>query len=120
MDKLKLIDETIQVVGINIKEGGVGGKVFEKVSRISAKGQVMSIEVELDVNTDIYPIENEAFYNMVLASSVNTDGSTEFDILTYDHQGCAGAVDGLGSLMDKFDYVMHGKIFKYAIKDQRM
>ena len=41
------------------------------VSRITAKSEVMKIDIELDVNTDIYPIELDAYYSMVLASSVN-------------------------------------------------
>ncbi len=110
MDKVKLIDETIQVTSVNR-----GGKTFEKVSRIEARGQVMDINIELDVNTDIYPMEVDSFYTMVLASSVNSDGSEDFDILRYDHEGVAGP-DGHGSLLDKFDYVMQGKIFKYTIQ----
>ena len=57
------------------------------VSRITAKSEVMKFEVELDVNTDIYPMELDAYYSMVLATSVNLDGSEGFDILRYDHQG---------------------------------
>ncbi len=45
----------------------------------------MKIDIELDVNTDIYPMEKDAYYSMVLANSVNQDGSEDFDILRYDH-----------------------------------
>ena len=55
------------------------------MSRIEAKSEVMKIDIELDVNTDIYPMEKDAYYSMVLASSVNSDGSEDFDILRYDH-----------------------------------
>ena len=48
---------------------GYGGCI---VSRIEAKGD---IDVELDVNTDIYPMEKDAYYSMVIASSVNADES---------------------------------------------
>ena len=82
----------------------------------------MKIDIELDVNTDIYPMEKDAFYSMVIANSVNLDGSEDFDILRYDHQGSAGgaAHDGHGSLLDQYQYVMQGKVFKYALKDQKM
>ena len=80
----------------------------------------MKIDIELDVNTDIYPMEKDSYYSMVIASSVNLDGSEEFDILRYDHAGAGGAHDGHGSLLDQYQYVMHGKIFKYAINNQRM
>ncbi len=91
------------------------------VSRIEAKSQIMKIDIELDVNTDIYPMEKDAYYSMVLANSVNQDGSEDFDILRYDHQGAGGAAhDGHGSLLDQYQYVMQGKVFKYALKDQKM
>ena len=89
------------------------------MSRIHATSQVSKLEIELDVNTDIYPMEVDGFYSMVLASSINADGSEEFDVLRYEHQGGAG-VDGHGSLLDKFDYVMHGKIFKYTPNQGKM
>ena len=78
----------------------------------------MKIDVELDVNTDIYPMELDAYYSMVLASSVNLDGKEGFDILKYEHQG--SGQDGHGSLIDQFQYVMHGKIFKYSVDNQKM
>ncbi|TNV71798.1 hypothetical protein FGO68_gene17793 [Halteria grandinella] len=63
----------------------------------------------------------DSFYTLVLASNINGDGTKDFDILRYDHEAGAGAPgDGHGSLMDKYDYVMHGKIFKYSINNQRI
>lgn len=53
------------------------------VSRIHAESEVNKFEVQLDVNTDLYPMEKEAYYAMCLASSINTDGSEDFDILRY-------------------------------------
>ncbi len=106
MDKLKIIDETIKVTAINRD-----GKFFEKVSRVEAKSEVMRIDVEFDVNTDIYPMEKDSYYSMVIASSVNTDGSEEFDIVRYEHQQQDG---GHGSLLDQYEYAMQGKVFKYS------
>lgn len=66
MERQKLIDDTIQVTSVN-----KDGKFFEKgmflfyfnsfmslVSRIVAKSEVCKFDIELDVNTDIYPMEN--------------------------------------------------------------
>ena len=89
MDKSKIIDDTIQVTNIN-----KDGKFFEKgiiytnltysiVSRIEARSEVNKLEIELDVNTDIYPMEKDAYYAMAIASSVNLDGSEEFDLFRY-------------------------------------
>ena len=112
MDRVKLIDDTIQVTAVN-----KGGKFFEKVSRIEAKSEINKFEIELDINTDLYPVEKEGYYAMCLASSVNADGSPDFDILKYQHEGSS---EGLGSLLDQYQYVMHGKVFKYQINGDKI
>ena len=88
------------------------------VSRIEAVSEVNRLEIQLDVNTDIYPMDKDGYYAMCIASSVNTDGSEEFDIFRDQHEGSS---EGLGSLLDQYQYVMHGKVFKYNIdKDNKM
>ncbi len=75
------------------------------------------LEIQLDVNTDIYPMEKDAYYAMAIASSINMDGSEDFDILKYQYEGSS---EGLGTLMDQYQYVMHGKIFKYNLVQDKM
>ncbi len=67
------------------------------MSRISAHSKVNKLVIELDINTEIYPVEENAFYKMVLASSVNADGSDTFDIIRYENEGSS---TGMGSLID--------------------
>ena len=55
------------------------------------------LSIELDINSDIYNMEAHAFYKMVLATSVNADGSDTFDIMRYENEGSAS---GMGSLID--------------------
>ena len=50
----------------------------------------------------------------MLASSVNADGSDNFDIIQYENQVTS---TGMGALIDLYEYVMHGKIFKYQLDD---
>ena len=102
MDRQKLIEDTIEVKEIN-KDGPTfdRGKsngirkayqlhhLFGLVSRIGAKSQVNRLEIELDVNSEIYPMAAGEFYKMVLASSVNADGSDNFDIIQYENAGSA-------------------------------
>jgi hypothetical protein len=122
MDSYKLIEDTIKVDKIN-----KDGKVFERgklkiiaiqlrcvVSRISATSSVNKLAIDLDVNTEIYQMDEGAFYKLVLASSVNADGSDTFDIIRYENEG---SEKGMGSLIDKYEYVMHGKVFKYQLLD---
>lgn len=119
MDSYKLIEDHIKVDEIN-----ADGKVFERgkvhkrlivcvVSRIKATSSVHRLTIQLDVNTEIYPMEM-TYYKMVLASSVNADGSDMFDIIRYENEG---SESGMGALIDKYEYVMHGKVFKYQLKN---
>ena len=85
------------------------------MSRVSASSQVYRLEIDLDVNTDIYPMASGEFYKLVLASSVNADGSDTFDIIQYENQGSSNS--GMGALIDQYEYVMHGKIFKYQLDE---
>ena len=87
------------------------------VSRINAEARVNKLSIELDINSDIYPMEANAFYKMVLATSVNADGSDTFDIMRYENEGSAS---GMGSLIDQYEYVMHGKIFKYSLEGSKL
>ena len=66
------------------------------------------------MNSEIYPVQQGEFYKLVLASSVNADGTDSFDIIQYETQGSAS---GMGALIDQYEYVMHGKIFKYQLDD---
>lgn len=83
------------------------------VSRIQATSSVNKLSIELDMNTEIYQVEKDGFYKLVLAKSVNADGSDTFDIIQYENEG---SETGKGSLIDKYEYVMHGKVFKYQLK----
>jgi DNA-directed RNA polymerases I, II, and III subunit RPABC3 len=75
---------------------------------------VNKLVIELDVNTEIYQIEEGSNYKLVIASSVNADGSDTFDIIRYENEG---SDSGMGALIDKYEYVMHGKVFKYELKE---
>ena len=67
------------------------------VSRIAATSQTFKLQIELDINTEIYPVEEGAFYKLVIASSVNADGSDTFDMIRYENEG---SKSGMGTLID--------------------
>lgn len=50
------------------------------MSRVEAKCEVSGLLIDLDVNTDIYPMEVGAHYALALVKSINPDGSQDFDI----------------------------------------
>ena len=78
---------------------------------------MLKLSIELDINTDIYPVEQDGYYKFVLASSINSDGSEGFDVMKYENAGSAGS--GMGALIDQYEYVMHGKVFKYHLDEEK-
>ncbi|XP_059655019.1 DNA-directed RNA polymerases II and V subunit 8A-like [Cornus florida] len=81
------------------------GKKFDKVSRVDARSEQFDMHLLLDVNTEIYPIHVGEKFMMVLASTLNLDGTPDTGYYT---QG------GRKTLADKFEYVMHGKLYKIS------
>ena len=60
----------------------------------------------LDVNHQLFPVAIGESLHMVLASSLSLDGSKD------DARGWKD-VGGEASLADMFDYVCHGRIYKF-------
>ncbi|CAN6193176.1 unnamed protein product [Urochloa humidicola] len=79
------------------------GKKFDKVTRIEAHNEQMYMQ--LDVATEVYPMRVGDKFNMVLAPTLNLDGTPDTGYYTQA---------GRKTLADKFDYVMHGKLYKIS------
>jgi len=74
------------------------------VSRIQGRGENYEMDLTLDVNTEIYPIEIGDKYALMLASSLSIDGTEKTEIWRDQLKN---------SLADDYEYVMYGKVFKY-------
>ena len=80
---------------------------FEKVSRIVGQTETNDVAIDLDVNTQIYPIGEHDRLNLCLSATLQRDGKKEtgyFDQSNTD------------TLANDFEYVMSGKA--YEIKKQ--
>ena len=97
-----IFEDTIQLNDID-KEG----RFFEKVSRVDATSEVYDCKLSFDVNVEAYPVQKGSFYSLVLAKSLNIDGMASPNTFSYD------IYTKKNTLLDKYDYVMYGKIFKY-------
>ncbi|KAL3615442.1 hypothetical protein CASFOL_041103 [Castilleja foliolosa] len=75
--------------------------VYDKVSRVIAKGEEDDCYLELDVHTELYPMLPGQKFRMLISATLNMDGS-------------AVSVGKQTSLADKFEYVMHGLLYKMA------
>ncbi|KAJ3434367.1 DNA-directed RNA polymerases i [Anaeramoeba flamelloides] len=85
-------------------------KVFDKVTRINFTSENYDIEIALDVNTAIYPILLEDKFTIALSKTLSFDGKKDEGV--FDQSRTA-------SLADNFEYVMHGKVYKYQ-EDPKM
>lgn len=88
-------------------------KKFDKVSRIDAKSENYDTEITLDINSEIYPMKEGDKFEVLLADRLYEDAQDESEIPGYD------PTRQLDSRADSFEYIMHGKIFKYAEEKSR-
>jgi DNA-directed RNA polymerase I, II, and III subunit RPABC3 len=91
-----IFDDTFEV-------SAVDNEKFDNVGRVKAKAQTFLADIEVDINTDIYPVEIKDTFRIALAST----GSSQMD--TWD-----GKSSSVGSLADEYEYVMYGKVYKKA------
>eukprot|EP01114_Cavostelium_apophysatum_P017097 TRINITY_DN499_c0_g1_i1.p1 TRINITY_DN499_c0_g1~~TRINITY_DN499_c0_g1_i1.p1 ORF type:complete len:146 (-),score=27.31 TRINITY_DN499_c0_g1_i1:21-458(-) len=87
----------------DVKDIDKDGKKFDRVSRIHCISENYEMELILDVNIDIYPVEINTKFSIALANTLNADGSP--DEGHYDPTQKA-------SLLEKYEYAMYGKVFK--------
>ncbi len=86
---------------------------YERVSRLSAHTENGDTSLTLDVNIELLPIAVQDRLQIVLASTLSLDG-------TKDDSGTKGWRDvGMEpSLADEYDYVCHGKIYRFEEGDE--
>ncbi|ESN91528.1 hypothetical protein HELRODRAFT_165578 [Helobdella robusta] len=88
----------------DVKDVNPEGKKFERVSRLKCESESFKMDLILDVNTQIYPIELGDKFRMVIATSMREDGVP--DDGEYDPK------EGSGTRADSFEYVMYGKVYR--------
>ncbi|KAK9838978.1 hypothetical protein WJX74_007112 [Apatococcus lobatus] len=96
-----------------VKEKDPDGKKFDKVSRIICHSDLYEFVMTLDVNTDIYPVEMGDKLTMVLTTGISEDGTTSGSYDKSLQQPGKGT-----TMMNDYEYVMHGKLFKYKDVDK--
>ena len=88
----------------DVKDIDPEGKRFDRVSRLHCESESFKMDLILDVNNWIYPMDFGDKFRLVLASSLREDG--------YADQGEWSPLDSGPSRADSFEYVMHGKIYR--------
>lgn len=86
----------------------INDEKYDRVARVDGK-EIGTGEIyyQLDLNTDIWPVSVGDELTITLASSLNLDGSKD------DGKGWRDANKGEATLADDYDYVCHGKIYRF-------
>jgi len=87
----------------DVKDIDPEGKKFDRVSRLHCESESFKMDLILDVNTQVYPVDLGDKFRMVIATSLREDGvaEEEFD-----------PTDTGPSRADSFEYVMYGKVYR--------
>lgn len=80
---------------------------------MAGKSENYDTEIELDVNSQIYPIEEGEKIEVVLAEQLRDGDGVGEEETGYD------PTVPLGDRADNFEYVMSGRIFKFSEKQSR-
>lgn len=99
----QLLDETFAITSINSQK-------YDRVSRISGTSTDSLMTMTLDINTELIQISVGENIQLMLASTLNLDGSK-------DEKGWREAAEGQASLADMWDYVCHGKVYRFEEGD---
>lgn len=92
----------------SFKVANVNSAKYDRVSRIQGvNDQSPDTALFLDVNTELYPVEVDDRITIALALSLNLDGSKD------DSKGWRNVGRGEQTLADEYDYVCHGKIYRF-------
>ncbi|CAB3364954.1 DNA-directed RNA polymerases I, II, and III subunit RPABC3 [Cloeon dipterum] len=89
----------------NVKDIDPDGKKFDRVSRLFCESESFKMDLILDVNTWLYPMELGDKFRLVLATTLREDGYAD----TGEYNPLA---ENEPSRADSFEYVVFGKIYR--------
>ncbi|KAH8831332.1 RNA polymerase [Flagelloscypha sp. PMI_526] len=87
------------------------GKKFDRVSRLYAHSKNCDMDLTLDYNVELLPLEDKQSFSFALATSLSkgfTDSDEKDDAPVWRPDG-----KGRKGLEEDYDYVMYGKIYKF-------
>jgi len=88
----------------DVKDIDPDGKKFDRVSRLHCESESFKMDLILDVNTQIYPVDLSNKFRMVIATSLREDGVPD--------DGEYDPIESGPSRADNFEYVMYGKVYR--------
>ncbi|XP_004675108.2 PREDICTED: DNA-directed RNA polymerases I, II, and III subunit RPABC3 isoform X1 [Condylura cristata] len=88
----------------DVKDIDPEGKKFDRVSRLHCESESFKMDLILDVNIQIYPVDLGDKFRLVIASTLYEDGTLD--------DGEYNPTDDRPSRADQFEYVMYGKVYR--------
>lgn len=95
----QLFEESFTITSLNDEK-------YDRVARIAGTSGDSQTVMTLDINTDLYPCSVGETVHVMLSNSLSLDGSKD------DGRGWRD-IGGEATLADMYDYVCHGKIYKF-------
>ena len=105
MGDSQLFLDTFSITSLNAEK-------YDRVSRVFGHTENGDTELQLDINSELYPIAQGERIQLMLASTLNLDGTRD------DGKGWRDVGRGEQSLADTWDYVCHGKIYRFQEGDE--
>ena len=94
-----LFDKPFEVTMVN-----PDGKKFDRVSRLVCKGTTDNVDLVVDINVEVWPVKTGDKLKIMLCRTLAVEGGV--DTGEYNQTGKV-------TLLDKYDYGMHGKVFHF-------
>lgn len=88
----------------DVKDIDPDGKKFDRCSRLHCESESFKMDLILDVNTQVYPMDFGDKFRLQIASTLNEEG--------YPDDTEWNPRDDTPNRADSFDYVMYGKIYR--------
>lgn len=88
----------------DVKDIDPEGKKFDRVSRLHCESESFKMDLILDVNTQIYPMDFGDKFRLQIISTLNEEG--------YQDDSEWNPRDNTSNRADNFDYVMYGKTYR--------
>ncbi|KAL5499799.1 hypothetical protein EMCRGX_G011259 [Ephydatia muelleri] len=90
----------------DVKDIDPDGKKFERVSRLFCESESFKMDLILDVNTQLYPMNLGDKFRLLVTTTLRKDEKPD------DGDYLSSVSDQEQTLADAFEYVMYGKIYR--------
>ena len=94
----QLYEDSFTITGLNSQK-------YDRVSRITGTSSDSLTLLSLDINTELYPVNVQDGLQLMLASTLNLDGTKD------EKAWRPNATES--TLADLWDYVCYGKVYRF-------